>query len=111
MATSEPISYTYVPTPLRSKSTTVCRKIPLKPFSIAESALPSLTSNYLKSAPRTISCDLFVYLLNKTSAYLYLYLNYPYSNYSPNYLKIEEFLSETVSEMCPAIRDAYPLAR
>lgn len=33
MATFEPISYAYVPTPLRSKSTTACRKIPLKPIS------------------------------------------------------------------------------
>ena len=33
MATFKPISYTYVPTPLRSKSTTACYKIPLKPIS------------------------------------------------------------------------------
>jgi hypothetical protein len=33
MATFEPISYAYVPTPPRSKCTTACRKIPLKPIS------------------------------------------------------------------------------
>lgn len=34
MTTFEPISYTYVPTPPRSKSTTVRHKIPPKPLSI-----------------------------------------------------------------------------
>ena len=33
MATFEPISYAYVPTPPRSKSTIARRKIPLKPTS------------------------------------------------------------------------------
>jgi hypothetical protein len=52
MATFEPISYAYVPTPPRSKSTTARRKIPLKPISTLDKNERIKPSNVVLEKPQ-----------------------------------------------------------